>query len=201
MGYKRAMADELPPSARLPDARDQVPTDDDPPRPPLRPRVSNGPKPIATSSILDKVLRRAGLTDQARRLAVVRVWAQVVGRDISARTTPVSFSRGTLIVKASSSAWQNELTFLGPSIKAALNEKLGRRMVRTLKVVAGQSAPPAQRTEAPRIEPSRAQVLAAEEAAATITDPELRRAFERLSAVGMAAAQDSSRNRRRTSSE
>lgn len=60
---------------------------------------------------------------------VARVWPDVVGPEVAANTRPVQLRRQRLVVSASSSAWAQTLQFMGPSIAARLNERLGTAAV------------------------------------------------------------------------
>jgi hypothetical protein len=135
----------------------------------------------AAHAVLD-VLKKLGLTDQARRLRISAAWAEAVGPEIAARTQPQSFNRGVLVVKSSSAAWQNELTFLKAEIIAKINEALeGRATVRTLKVISGRIAPRPEEPPPPWLEekPTAEDLDVARDASMPIQDQELKRSFER----------------------
>ena len=123
-------------------------------------------------------LGELGLTDQARRLVIWQAWPRVVGPEIANRTEPEGFSRGVLRVKASSAAWQNELTFHKQEIRDRLNKVLGPGLVKDIKVQSGTVRP--REREAPIVPPrpdDREKALAAR-AASDIPDAEVRAAFE-----------------------
>lgn len=150
------------------------------PRPKRRRRRSRPLENVGNA--IHRALAAAGLTDQAERLRIFQSWRQAVGPEIAARTAPQMFSRGTLIVKAASPAWQNELMFLKASIIAQVNELLGKKTVRELKVISGQLPKP---TTEPR-EVFRAPLPKAEdfkvarELSGAIPDAGIRGAFENL---------------------
>ncbi len=129
------------------------------------------------------LLKKLGLTDHARRLRISAAWAQAVGPEIATRTQPQSFNRGVLVVKSSSAAWQNELTFLKAEIITRVNEALeGRATVRELKVISGtiaprdhQEPPPPWLDQAPTAD----DLDVARDASLPIQDPELKQSFER----------------------
>jgi len=137
--------------------------------------------------LVGKALEAAGLTDQARRFRIYQGWRDAVGPDIGARTEPESFSRGVLVVRAHTASWQNELTFLKADIINKLNSLLGAGVVRDLKVVAGHGS--AKRREAPYVAPAPTPADAAEAASCgrAIPDDEVRREFERLMRLDLAA--------------
>jgi len=130
------------------------------------------------------VLKKLGLTDQARKMRISAAWAQAVGPEISSRTEPQSFNRGVLVVKSASAAWQNELTFLKADIIAKINEALeGRANVRELKVISGTITPRDYEEPPPSWlhEPPTADDLdVVRDTSMPIEDPELKKSFERV---------------------
>jgi predicted nucleic acid-binding Zn ribbon protein len=150
-------------------------------RHPLRPRKQQT-KP-AMQAVLS-LLKKMGLTDQARRLRITAAWAMAVGPEIAARTEPLSFRRGVLTVRSASAAWQNELTFLKDDIISRVNHVLGDKgSVRELRVVGGTVTPRDNAPEPPpawvTAQPTAEDLDVARDAGQAIADPELRRVFER----------------------
>ena len=88
------------------------------------------------------------------------------------------------MVRPTSAAWQNELTFLKREILARLNEALGREnAVRDLKVVGGslRSRPPApDRPKWLDEAPTPDDLDVARDASLPLEDPELKESFERI---------------------
>jgi len=64
-------------------------------------------------------------------------WAEVVGPDVAARSTPVALSAGVLSIKADGAAWASELTLLARSIVEKVDSYLGGGVVREVRVSAG----------------------------------------------------------------
>ena len=139
-------------------------------------------QPEPTADLIGRVLSLAGLGEQVYRLDIFRRWAEAVGPKIAQRTSPQSFSRGTLVVRAASSTWQNELMFLRGAIIAKLNGLLGAPRVKELRVISGHlpqhRAPDPRAAAAPRPE----DLAAATACARAIGDPEVRAAFVQLMA-------------------
>ena len=129
-------------------------------------------------------LKKLGLTDVAKRVRISAAWTQAVGPEIAAHTEPQSLQRGVLVVRSTSAAWQNELTFLKGEILTRLNAALGREQaVRDLRVVGGalRSRPagperPKWLDEAPTPE----DLDVARDASLPIADPDLKARFERV---------------------
>jgi len=132
-------------------------------------------------------LGKLGLSDQAERLRIVEVWREAVGARIAERTTPHAFSRHVLTVKASSAAWQNELTFLKGTLIARLNELLGTALVREIKVISGHLSTASLKRERRAPAPSEAERRTAASVAESIPDDEVRDAFGRMMARHLAA--------------
>ncbi len=138
---------------------------------------------------LMSALGELGLTDQARWLLVAQCWPAVVGPEIAARTEADGFSRGVLRVKASSAAWQNELTFLKDAIRDRLNELVGSKIVTDIRVVSGTVRARAAAREPWQDEkPDRADRDAARSCGVPIGDDGVRAAFEELMARHLVAS-------------
>jgi hypothetical protein len=143
----------------------------------------------AASDALTTALNGLGLTDQAKRLLIAQCWPAVVGPEIANRTEPDGFSRGVLRVKASSAAWQNELTFLKEEIRSRLNRILGHDVVKDLRVVSGSVKPrPSDEPAWLKEKPTQADTEAAQAMGIAIADPELRRQFEELMCLHLRAS-------------
>jgi len=138
--------------------------------------------PSAMSQALTEAFRSLGLTDVARRLTIARACSEAVGPQIASRTEPDTFRRGTLIVKASSAAWQNELVFLRDEIITKVNKALGGDMVKELKIVTGRVHPPSKAEPPPwaKVAPHRDDVAAAKNASSAIADDDVRKTVERV---------------------
>ncbi len=139
-------------------------------------------KLTTSADALIGALRHLGLTDQVKRILIGQCWERAVGTETAKRAQPDSFSRGVLQVKASSAAWQNELTFLKEQIRARLNEELGANTVRGIRVIAGairrHERKPARKPVVVKPTPEHEAFAAA--CCATIADPEVRAQVERL---------------------
>jgi hypothetical protein len=130
--------------------------------------------------VITGALSSAGLGTQAKRLVIYRAWEKIVGPEIGSRTTPDTFSRGVLMIRAASATWQNELTFLKVDIIKKLNLELGGEIVKDLKIVSGHPAPvkpPAPPVPLPALRAEEATQAAI--AAADIEDEALRLTFRR----------------------
>jgi predicted nucleic acid-binding Zn ribbon protein len=70
-------------------------------------------------------------------------WAEIVGQDLAAHTTPDAFTDGELAVTADSTAWATQVRLLAPQLVRRLNAELGDGTVRRVRVRG--PAPPRQR--------------------------------------------------------
>jgi len=99
---------------------------------------------------LREYLGRHGLARRIRQAGVVNDWPDLVGTELARVTTPESVdARGTLWVRVSSSAWQQELQLMTPTILRELAAR-GRR-ISNIRWIAGTGSPP--RWIAPRPSP------------------------------------------------
>ncbi|HYG93375.1 MAG TPA: DciA family protein [Nocardioides sp.] len=67
-------------------------------------------------------------------------WAEIVGPEIGAHSTPETLTDGTLVVRTDSTAWATQLRLLAGSIVKRLNAELGDGTVRVVEVL-GPHAP------------------------------------------------------------
>lgn len=72
--------------------------------------------------------------------SVMGRWPQIVGADVAAHATPVTFQEGVLTVRAESTAWATQLTLLTSVLLGRLAEEAGEGTVTELKIV-GPAAP------------------------------------------------------------
>jgi predicted nucleic acid-binding Zn ribbon protein len=61
-------------------------------------------------------------------------WAQIVGPDLAAHTTPQTLADGELIVNADSTAWATQVRLLAAQLVRRLNVELGDGTVRRVQV-------------------------------------------------------------------
>ncbi len=128
-----------------------------------------------------RALAKMGLTDQARLLRISQAWRHAVGPEIAARSEPLSFRRGVLVVKMANAAWQNEMTFLKADLLARLNAALGGETVRDIKVTSGAVTPPTvPEPESVGEPPTPEDQAVAQDAGLAIPDQEVRAVFEKM---------------------
>ena len=129
-------------------------------------------------------LKKLGLTEVAKRVRISAAWSRAVGPEIASRTEPQSLHRGLLVVRSTSAAWQNELTFLKAEILTRLNAALDKEnAVRDLKIVGGslRTHPPApDRPKWLDEAPTTDDIDVAHDASLPLADTELKESFERI---------------------
>ena len=114
------------------------------PRPPIPPRGRpRRDDPGLLAGAIDGLLDAQGWQQRAAMGSVFGRWAEIVGQDLAAHTSPESFADGELAVSADSTAWATQVRLLASVLVARLNTELGQGTVRRVKVRG--PAPPRQR--------------------------------------------------------
>jgi predicted nucleic acid-binding Zn ribbon protein len=100
----------------------------------------DGRDPQGLGSEVDRLIdgRGWGLDLQVR--GVFARWAEIVGPEIGAHSTPESLTDGTLVVRTDSTAWATQLKLLAATVVRRLNEELGAGTVTVVEVL-GPHAP------------------------------------------------------------
>jgi predicted nucleic acid-binding Zn ribbon protein len=90
------------------------------------------PQPLGTA--ISGLLATEGWELAAATGSVFGRWAQIVGADLAAHTTPESLSDGELTVTADSTAWATQLRLLAAQLVRRLNSELGDGAVLRVRV-------------------------------------------------------------------
>jgi predicted nucleic acid-binding Zn ribbon protein len=90
------------------------------------------PQPLARA--IDGLLTAEGWTLAAATGSVFGRWAQIVGADLAAHTSPQSLTDGELTVSADSTAWATQVRLLAAQLVWRLNAELGDGTVVRVKV-------------------------------------------------------------------
>lgn len=78
-------------------------------------------------------------------------WADVVGVTIARHARPRRLRRGVLVVEVDGVEWMHELQYLKADLRARLNERLGRAVVREVFLaLAGATEDAASASRSPR---------------------------------------------------
>ena len=66
---------------------------------------------------------------------LVRRWADVVGEDLAAETTPIALEDGHLLVAATTSAWAAQVRFLAPEVARRVSDAVDGPPVADVRVI------------------------------------------------------------------
>jgi predicted nucleic acid-binding Zn ribbon protein len=117
------------------------------PQTPSAPRAPGGrarrDDPERLGSAIGGLLDTRGWQQQAAMGSVFGRWAEIVGQDLAAHTSPDGFADGELSVTADSTAWATQVRLLASALVARLNAELGPGTV--LRVKVRGPAPPRRR--------------------------------------------------------
>ena len=142
-------------------------------------------QPVRIAEAVPSAFQRLGLETRFRQSEVWRVWATVVGPQISRHAQPHAVWHGRLIVHVTDPVWLHHLSMMRHRVMAALNEKLHTTVVRELILRVGElpelpvnpSGPP-RLTEEPPPDPD--QVARVEALLEPLRDAPFRDALYRL---------------------
>jgi len=95
-------------------------------------RAEADPQPLAAA--IGGLLDEEGWTLAAATGSVFGRWAQIVGGDLAAHTTPERLTDGELTVTADSTAWATQLRLLSGQLVKRLNAELGDGSVLRVRV-------------------------------------------------------------------
>lgn len=86
-------------------------------------------------SVLDSFLRKAGLDRPVLQNRALVVWNDVVGEAVAKRTEPEEVKHGVLVVRVDTPVWRNELSLRKKEILEALNQALGERVIKDIRLL------------------------------------------------------------------
>jgi predicted nucleic acid-binding Zn ribbon protein len=87
-----------------------------------RPLTKKKTTPTPLAEALTSYFKQAGLTKRVQQAGIIEQWAELVGPQIAAVTSPESVTPdGILRVRVATAAWANELSLMSPRILARLN--------------------------------------------------------------------------------
>jgi predicted nucleic acid-binding Zn ribbon protein len=96
--------------------------------------------PQGVSTAIARLVAERGWSQPVAVGGVLGRWDAVVGADLAAHCTPLSFEDGVLTVAADSSTWATQVRLLAPTLLRLLAEEVGEGTVARL-IVRGPSAP------------------------------------------------------------
>ena len=86
-------------------------------------------------SALTKALKLEGLDQAVRQNKALFIWEEVVGKAVAKNCTPEEVKHGTLIVRALTPVWRNEIAIKKKEILEKLNTKLGKKTIKDMRVL------------------------------------------------------------------
>ena len=86
------------------------------------------------STALQKALKTSGLDRAVRQNKALFVWDCVVGETIAKNCSAEEINHGTIVVKASTPVWRNELALKKKEIVDKLNKKLGEELINDIRI-------------------------------------------------------------------
>ena len=100
----------------------------------------DGRDPSLLGDQMDRLLVDRGWKVDVAVGSVMGRWPAIVGADVAAHCSPVTFSDGVLTVRADSTAWATQLRLMSSSVLGRLEAEVGKDTVTELRVQ-GPSAP------------------------------------------------------------
>ena len=80
-------------------------------------------------------LRKTGLEKAVAQQNALEMWSTVVGKNVAKNTSAESIEHGTMLVRASTSAWRQELQFQKKEIINSINKKLRQKIIKDIKFI------------------------------------------------------------------
>jgi len=96
--------------------------------------------PIPLSAAVDGLLDAEGWALAVATGSVFGRWAEIVGPEVAAHTTPERLSGGELTVTASSTAWATQVRLLAAELVRRVNRELGDGTVLRVRVLGPATA-------------------------------------------------------------
>lgn len=93
-----------------------------------------GRDPNHLGDVLAGIAQRGGWTVNLELAQLRNNWDQVVGEAISMHSTVVGFSEGILTIRAQSTIWATQLTYLIPQLSQTIAHRLSDLQIREIRV-------------------------------------------------------------------
>jgi predicted nucleic acid-binding Zn ribbon protein len=89
---------------------------------------------LRLKDLLGPVGKKLRLEDPVAAGTIWRRWPQIVGEDIARNAEPTSLKEGVLRIRTSTPTWATEMSYLTTDIKDRVNEAIGKKLVREVKI-------------------------------------------------------------------
>ena len=98
--------------------------------------------PMRLGAAVEQIVASRGWTDAMAMGALVGQWTQIAGPDVASHVQIESMDpeTGTLVLRATSTAWATQIRLLLPALRTRIDELAGPDLVRSVRVL-GPSAP------------------------------------------------------------
>jgi len=93
-------------------------------------RRDSFPSPV--SEVLGRVFSRRGIVKKMKEMELLKLWTEVVGKEIDRHTYPFAVRKGKLFVRVDSSGWLAQLTYLKDKIISEFNKKQRRKTIKDI---------------------------------------------------------------------
>ena len=87
------------------------------------------------NTALKSLIEKTGLKKQLEQQRVLDMWGQIVGDAIAKNTESVSVNQGTLVIKAKSAAWRQELQLQKKEILENVNTGSANKLIKDIRFV------------------------------------------------------------------
>ena len=87
------------------------------------------------NTALKSLIEKTGLKKRLEQQRVLEMWGQIVGGAIAKNTEAVSVNQGTLVIKAKSAAWRQELQLQKKEILENLNTGSANKLIKDIRFV------------------------------------------------------------------
>jgi predicted nucleic acid-binding Zn ribbon protein len=91
--------------------------------------------PERLGAVLASALKRLSIGDELGNYSIWAHWDAAVGPTIARHARPLRLRRGTLVIGVDGASWMQELQFLKHELRARLNARVGKPVVRELFLV------------------------------------------------------------------
>jgi predicted nucleic acid-binding Zn ribbon protein len=93
-----------------------------------------GRDPQAAKSVFAQLARQNDWVPHLKTADLATHWNDIVGETIARHTRIVSFSEGELVIRATSTVWSTQLTYMIPRLKKVISQRLAPMEVSTITV-------------------------------------------------------------------
>ena len=87
------------------------------------------------NTALKSLIEKTGLKKQLEQQRVLEMWGKIVGDAIAKNTEAVSVNQVTLVIKAKSAAWRQELQLQKKEILENLNTVSANKLIKDIRFV------------------------------------------------------------------